>query len=146
MSLYMRFIFGDGPAPGLGEIGEALRTHDPAFELLIDPLEPVYADLLYDGELYAELETNAPGDDLFDEDIEELAVELGKQDDPNAAIPLVLLRRARGMLALHVLRAGHADFERLEPLFEWLFTARDGLLQIDQEGFFNREGRVVALL
>ncbi len=144
--MLMRFVFGDGPAPALDVIGGVLRAQDPACEVLIDALEPVYADLLFDGELYAELEINAPGDDLFDEDVEELALELGKQDDPNAAIPLALLRRAQGMLVLHVLRAGHEDFARLEPLFDWLYSTRDGLLQVDQEGFFNQNGRVVALL
>jgi hypothetical protein len=146
MSYYMRYILTDGAPPSLAMIEAALRERDSEFSLVVDVLEDTTADLYHGDELYGELEINQRGDPLCDEDLEDFEEELHKQDDPNREIVLDALAKATGMVVLHVLRDGHENPARLNLLWDWLFEIRAGLLQVDEEGFFNAQGRIVALL
>lgn len=146
MSYYMRYFMTDGAPPSLASIETALKHQDSAFAVVVDGTDDTAGDLYHRDDLYAEIEINQRGDPLCDEDIEDFEEELNKQDDPNRSIALDVLKQATGMVVLHVLRAGHEDPARLNVLWDWLFQTRAGLLQIDEEGFFNVEGRVVSLL
>lgn len=143
----MRFFLADGPPPALDEMAAALMMGDPASLLVRDSAEPGRADLYFSDVLYAEIELNAPGDEIFDEDRDELAEELDKQDDPGADEAKKALAGATGAVVLHVFEPGHDDYTRLNLLIDWLFETRTGVLQVDEEGFFDRTGRrIVALL
>jgi hypothetical protein len=146
MSYFMRFMLTDGAPPTLAEIEAVLTAEDAAFSILRDSAADDSGDLFHADELLAEIELNRRGDPLCDEDLEEFAEELQKQDDPNREIVLDALDRAEGMVVLHVLRAGHENPTLLNQLWEWLFSTRQGLLQVDEEGFFDREKRIVSLL
>jgi hypothetical protein len=114
--------------------------------IIMDDAEPSIGDLYYGGDVYAELEVNLPGDPLCDEDIADLAEEVMKQDDQNRDFVLNVLDQAMGIVVIHVLRAGHEDYPHLGVLIQYLFENYGGLLQVDEEGFFNSDGRVIALL
>jgi hypothetical protein len=43
------------------------------------------------------------------------------------------------MVALHVLQAGHDNADILDQLWDWLFDHFAGLLQVDDEGYYNRD-------
>jgi hypothetical protein len=147
MSYFIRFLLADGPPPALDDISLALQTLDDAALLARDAAEPGRADLYFGDTLYAEIELNEPGDDLFEEDRDELLDELGKQDAPGVADAAAALRAATGAVVLRVYEPGHDDPARLNALIDWLFETRTGVLQVDEEGFFDRAGRrIVALL
>lgn len=146
MSYYMRYILTGGEPPSLAMIESALKQQDSAFSITVDATDEMAGDLYYGDDLYGEIDINRRGDPLCDEDIEDFEEELRKQDDPNRTTVLDVLANATGMVALHVLRAGHDNPARLNLLWDWLFQTRAGLLQVDEEGFFNAQGRVVSLL
>ena len=146
MSYYMRYILTDGAPPSLADIQAALKAYETEFSLAVDATDEASGDFYHGDDLYGEIEINQRGDPLCDEDIEDFEEELAKQDDPNRQRVLDVLAKATGMVVLHVLRDGHENPERLNLLWDWLFQTRAGLLQVDEEGFFNREGRVVSML
>lgn len=146
MSYFMRFVLTDAAPPSLAEIEAALQAIDPDFLIVQDSSDEESADLMYGDDLFGEIEVNLRGDPLCDEDLEDLADELHKQDDPNREVALQALEQATGLIVVHILRAGHDNFSTLNLLWEWLFTTRQGLLQVDEEGFFDREKRIVSLL
>jgi hypothetical protein len=146
MSYFMRFIVTEQSPPSLDDIQAVLQAFDSAYFVVMDDADPTIGDLYYGDEVYAELEINLPGDPLCDEDIADLAEEVLKQDDPNRDVVLEMLDQAIGILVIHVLRAAHEDYARLAVLIEWLFDMFAGMLQVDEEGFFNSEGKVITLL
>ncbi len=83
---------------------------------------------------------------MFDDDVADFVEELEKQDDPNKALPLQVLASATGMVVINLKRDGYDNYERVKPMLNWLFEHRAGLLQIDLDGFYDREKRIVALL
>jgi hypothetical protein len=146
MSYFMRFMLTDGKPPTLVELASALKAADGAFSLVQDSADSEAGDLYCGDELYAEIEINQRGDPLCDEDIEDFVEELTKHDDPKRLIALDVLERATGMVVLHMLRAGHENPMVLNALWDWLFAAHAGLLQVDEEGFFDHDQRIVSLL
>ena len=146
MSYFMRFILTDGAPPSLESVAEALSKVDAEFTIVKDSADTVSGDLYYDDDLCAEIEINQRGDPLCDEDIEDFVEELNKHDDPKRQIALEVLEQATGMIVVHVLRAGHENPAVLNHLWDWLFATRAGLHQVDEEGFFDHEGRVISML
>ncbi|HYO89795.1 MAG TPA: hypothetical protein VER79_14190 [Candidatus Limnocylindrales bacterium] len=147
MSYFMRFFLTDGPPPSVDAIAAALGQRDSAVLLTHDGAEDARADLYFADKLYAEIEVNSLGDEVFDEDRDELLDELAKQDDPRAAEAAEHLRETTGAVVLCVYEPGHEDYPRLNLLIDWLFETRAGTLQVDEEGLFDRYGRrIVALL
>jgi hypothetical protein len=146
VSYLMRFILTEGVPPSLDSIDGALKAIDMAFAITRDAADGAAGDLHYSDEIYGEIEINQRGDPLCDEDIEDFKEELNKQDDPNRVIALDALARATGMIVLRVLRAGHENPAILNHLWDWLFATRAGLLQVDEEGFFDHERLVVSIL
>jgi hypothetical protein len=146
MSYYMRYIFTDPAAPDLNALETVLTTADPAFNLLIDPAASNIADVFYSDDAYGVLEINQPGGDIFEEDIEDLTEAVSYHDDPRKDIVLRTLKAATGLVALQVTEAGHAYLERFDPLWDWLFERYNGLLQVDEQGFFDAHERILTLL
>ncbi|MFN8379266.1 MAG: hypothetical protein U0452_11405 [Anaerolineae bacterium] len=143
----MRFFMSDGPPPSLDDLAAMVAASNPPGMLARDAAEPARGDLFFGDVLYAEIEVNAPGDEIFEEDRLDLLDELAKQDDPNAAEAVDAVRWATGAVVLRVYEPGHDDWPRLNLIVDWLFDTRAGLLQVDEEGFFDRTGRkIVALL
>jgi hypothetical protein len=143
----MRYFVAGVEMPPLAGLDAAFRQIDAGYALLADPIDEGAGELYHGEDLLAELEINRPGDDLFDGDLEDLREELDKQDDPAAGQVSAWLEHASGMLVVHVLRGGHEQYDtRIAPLLDYLFAAYNGVLQVDTEGFFSREGRIVSLL
>jgi hypothetical protein len=56
------------------------------------------------------------------------------------------LEQAKAIVALQVLWQGcgtEETMEKLEPLWEWLFANRQGLLQADAEGYYDSSGLIL---
>jgi hypothetical protein len=141
----MRFFLSDGPPPALTELA-AVSAEDGGM-IAQDASESGRGDLYFGDALYAEVECNRPGDEIFEEDRGDLLDELAKQDDPAAGEAASALTAATGAVVLRVYEPGHDDWPRLNRLIDWLFETRAGVLQVDEEGFFDCDGRkIVALL
>ena len=147
MGYYMRFVVTDDRKITLPEIADALRGIDVSYSLSIDDgAARPSADLIFGGDLYAELEINTSGDGLFEDELaefKEFAEDAGAGDKTRV---LNVLESAKSILAVRVLfgeRDVEVTMENLDPLWEWLFANRDGLLQADGEGYYDASGLVL---
>jgi hypothetical protein len=146
MSYFMRFILLESAPPTLREIQTVLQFADSSVQIVEDNAEPNIGDLYFGEAVYAELEINVPGDPICDDDLADFEEELSKQDDPNAQRVLDALHDVTGLVAIRVLEAGDDDYPRINWLVDWLFANYRGMLQVDDEGFFDANGRIVSLL
>lgn len=146
VSNFLRYILTDGAPPTLAEIDQGLSMINRAYAIDADLVEPSFGDLYFEDRLLAEIELNIPDDDVFEDDVADIIEELQKQDDPNREIPLRVMGDATGMVAINLKRDGYDNFGLVRPLLDWLFDHRKGLLQIDLDGFYDRDQRIIALL
>jgi hypothetical protein len=150
MAFYMRFLLADGESLTLSAVEQALKEADPAYaitDVRHDPFED--GVLAYGGDPYGQIEIN-PIDPSEDEEIEELKEEIehSKAPKPQRQAVLITLQQVRAMLVLRVLwqdRTTEATLQKIDPLWKWLFATRDGILQVDSEGYYDRSGLVLAV-
>jgi hypothetical protein len=137
MGYYLRFITTDTNLIDLKKIGEVLQSTDPKYALEIKGND---ATLHYDGDPYADLEINLPGDGLFEEEIEELIEFLEDAKGPKKKRVQAVLEDAKQIFAAQVLFGGRdleVTFDRIDPIWEHLFEHHKGLLQADGEGYYD---------
>ncbi len=142
MSYFMRYILTRDDL-SLSDLDTALRQIDPQFAIQIDQSAADTGDLYYGEDVYGELSVNRAGDLVFKEDLDELRDVLKDIDDPLKGHVLSALDSARTMVALHVLQAGDENPDILDQLWDWLFDHFAGLLQVDDEGYYNRDSLVL---
>jgi hypothetical protein len=152
----MRFIMTDERLPDLRILEHALWERDPAYHLENVQFEPYEAaDLWYGDEVYAEIELNRRGDDLFSDEVDNLIDELDNWDfelDEDRQVQASLREMISGsrlIIAARILFGdnGLEDGIRLaEPLWEWLFSQYEGVLQVDYEGYYDAEGLLLELV
>jgi hypothetical protein len=140
MGYYMRFIYSDPTELTAEMIQRALKAIDEKYAVSAE------GEMAYGGVAFGVLEINLPGTELFDEELDEFREEIEEEDEQQKAVVLKTLDAAQGILAVQVLSGG-ADAEQsldwLEPLWDWLFENRNGLLQADLEGFYDKDGPVL---
>jgi hypothetical protein len=140
----MRFIAVDEQPVGLIELERALTPADPRFA--IEPDE-TGATIYYGEARVAELDFNVPGDGLFEQELDYLRRDVLATDGGTARERvLATLDTARMIVAAQVLRGAYDEHEaptRLDPLWQWLFANRKGLLQADGEGYYDGLGLVL---
>lgn len=139
MGYYMRFVSTDARPVVPAELRDALAAVSPTYNVEIDDLA---ATISYDGDVIAHVEINVPGDGLFDQERAELVEFANAVAGDEAAKTRVVntLQTATGIVAAQVLfGTGHTEttLARLDPLWVWLFGNRTGLLQADDEGYYD---------
>jgi hypothetical protein len=144
MSYYMRYISTSAEPLTLQVLEAGLRSLDPKYRVAED------GDLLYGDELFGQLEVNLPDEELFEEEREELLEELEDAEDAKGVkVVRKVLEEARAIVALQVLFQGRKDTEstlqRIDPLWDWLYAHRTGLMQADGEGYYDAKGAVLEL-
>lgn len=155
MAYYMRFLPEQAAELTLDALEAALQAVNPDYAL-VNRQYGTYdaADLMFEGEIYAELEINRLGDDLFADEIAELVDELDQWtfDDPEEQQIQASLRQRIGekqQLVSAMILFGDSGLEDgiqfIEPLWNWLFTQYDGVLQVDYEGYYDRNGLLLDL-
>jgi hypothetical protein len=141
----MRFVSGDDRPVTTTQLRDALLAAGPGYEVKMDEAA---ATIVHAGTPIAHVEINVPGDGLFDEERDELIEFVTDSDGERSAKSRVLetLGAARTIVAAQVL-FGTGDAEttlsRLDPLWQWLFRNRLGLLQADGEGYYDARGLVL---
>lgn len=142
MSYFIRYILTQGSTT-LAHINAALQAADADFRIQIDPAAADTGDLYYGEEVLGEISLDVAGGTVFNEDIDELRELLEPINDPMRPLVQTALDNARCMVALHVLEAGHDNPDVLDTLWDWMFSHHPGLLQVDDEGFYDYDGLVL---
>ncbi len=137
MGYYMRFITTDTNLIDLVKIGQVLQSTDTKYALEIKGND---GTLLYDGDAYADMEINLPGDGLFDDEIEELIEFLEDAKGRKKKRVQTTLKNAEQILAVQVVFGGRdldVTFDRIDPIWKYMFEHHPGLLQTDGEGYYD---------
>lgn len=99
------------------------------------------------GHPIAHITLNAPGDGLFEEELEELREFADDAEDgPGKRQVHATLRGARQIVAAQILMGGQdpdAILTALEPFWAWLFAQRKGLMQADGEGYYSADAQIL---
>lgn len=139
MGYTMRYFTTDTRDITLSLLEEALRQFDRAYAIINTDV-PDIGDLMYGDMQLGIIEINRPGDDIFDDDLAEFRDLVGKGDSEAQQRVLDVLNTARAMVVVEAQWQG-TDAEpvlsRLDPLWDWLFSQYSGLLQADNEGFYE---------
>ncbi len=148
MGYYLRYISTHELAVTMQQLTDALIALDANYKLVPSPIEDTRAELLYVEQLLGELEINLPDDGIFEEDIEELIELVEGIEDPNEQRVLDTLNQATFILAISATWEGnesHPVLSKLEALWDWLFAHHKGLLQADNEGFYDNSELILEL-
>jgi hypothetical protein len=133
MSYYMRYIVNDEKEISILDIEQGLKGIHSQYAI-------VDGDLKYGNDLYGQIEINRPGDESFEEEIEEFKSELEETRGKGKKKVEAVLTSAKTIVAVQVLWQGRKTEETLQkiyPLWYWLFANRQGLLYADGEGYYE---------
>ncbi len=145
MGYFMRFISGDPRMLDMKAIGDVLTEIDPHYLMQPTDLEDLI-EVYYDGALYGQIEIDTRGEEMFTDDISAFTEMLGQPTTPQEIIVADSLKAATQIIAVEMFwegTNGETTFEKFDPLWDWLFINRKGILQADTEGFYNAEGLLV---
>ena len=141
MGYYMRYFDTSKERLTIDTIDEALKKEDPAYRLVAPASAKVPQADMYRGDgLFAEIEINEPGDGLFEEEIQEFLESLEEAEGENRKRVEKVLKEAKRIISVRVLHQDRETEETLagiDPLWQWLFLTRAGLLQADGEGYYD---------
>ncbi len=156
MAYFMRFLIPGDFAPSADDLRRALTQADPGYALLSRQPAPYETlALAYQGQEYAEIDFNRPGDDLFADEIDDLLEELDETEfetDEDTRVRDVVaerIRQTRLILSAEILFGDNAledGIRLIDPLWDWLFEQTDGLLKIDNEGYYDADGPLLTLV
>jgi len=141
MGFYMRYIATDDQSVSLEEIGTAIQSVDPEYSIIDEEVH-------HGAELYGEIEINLRGTELCDEELGELAESVEDIQGENKQQVLDSLRDAKSIVAVRVLwqeRNTEDTLEKLDPIWNWLFENRQGILQVDGDGYYDETGSIFDL-
>lgn len=145
MGYTMRYFAADEGGITLPQIEAALRQINPAYSIVNTDV-PDIGDLMFGTLPLGIIEINRPGDDIFDDDIAEFTDLVGAGDSPGQQRVREVLANTRAIIAVEASWQG-ADAEpvlsRLDPLWDWLFAQTAGLLQADNEGFYDGDDLIL---
>lgn len=142
MGDFIRFLVTSDCTVDLSMLEAIFKALDDRFSLHVEVAEPNIGELLYQSEGMGEIEINRPGDVVFDEDTEELIDRLDELEFAQKAIITQKIHAAKLMVAMQLTEAGHEAYDRIDPLWDSLFDHCEGLLQIDEEGFYDQTGLI----
>ncbi|MBL8134481.1 MAG: hypothetical protein JNL42_21655 [Anaerolineae bacterium] len=144
MGDFFRFLATQDCDLTLTTLESLFRRSDNQFSIRVEAAAPNAGELLYGSSVVADIEINRPGEQVFDEDIIDL-IEMLEGIDESGDRVVARLGEVRLMVALQLTEEGHASYDQIDPLWNCLFETCDGILQVDDEGYYDSEGVVLAL-
>ncbi len=145
MGYYLRYFMADTRPIQLQQIKDRFESLDPAYGLEPDIVDDL-GRLTYNGKLIALIEINRAGEEIFDDDLDEFKALIGTPTTEAEHRVYAHLTDATAIIAVEAFWK-EADMEdtlsRIDPLWEWLFSQRAGILQADGEGFYDPHGLIV---
>jgi DNA polymerase III psi subunit len=147
MGYYMRFISTDEQEITIPLLESVLKSFDLQYSVVnVQEVPRECGNLMYGNEIYGQIEINRPGDNLFEEELEELKESLSESKGRKKKTVLQTLTNAQTILAIQVLwqnRDTEQTLSKIDPLWLWLLSNRKGLLQADGEGYYDSSGLVL---
>jgi hypothetical protein len=143
MRYYLRYIIAEGPPPTLTDLRDGLRPLGPDYSFELQGQAGIF---VYQGTPIAQLEISTPGDEVFEEERDELLDFLTAVVGDRRPHVEVLLRGATGTIAAQILAAGDDPamvLQWLDPVWKLMFSRHRGLLQVDGEGYYDADGLVL---
>lgn len=140
MSFYIRFIQTSDDDITLTDIESALKLVNLGYAIADE------VSLNFEGSLYGLIDITSRGDELFDEEIQELADVVDDATGKQKKRVQALLQIAMRIVSVQVMwqeRETEETLERLDPLWHWLTSQHDGLVQVDGEGFFEGDACIL---
>jgi hypothetical protein len=138
MGLFMRFITPDKSITFV-MIRDALRKIDAQYDLPEVDIDDT-SSLFFGAIDCGVVEINHHSDDIFEDDVYELKALVGQDDSPAARQILDVLEKAQTLVVVEAIWEGDdADtaLSRIDPLWDWLFDRFGGILQVDNDGFYD---------
>lgn len=143
MGDFIRFLASTPCSIDFKLIVELLNNDGAAFSILADVSDANTGELLHDGNILAEIEINTDGDAIFEEDISDLMEVLDETALPQKEAILERLNSAQIMVALQLTEAGHEAYDLIDPLWDALLGRCAGMLQVDDEGYYDQTGELL---
>jgi hypothetical protein len=138
VGFYMRFVLINENKTTFRQIARGLKKLDPKYCFEGEEY------FIYDNELYGQVEINRPDDSFFDDDISLLKERVFSYSyHLNAARILSVLEQAIAIFFVNVVWSGsdtEDTLDKFEPLWEWFFANREGILFVDENGFYGKDG------
>lgn len=141
MSYYMRFIQTDDEPVTLEVLRDGLQEED---DYTIDE----NGRLCLSNSQCAEIQIHRPGDTCFEKEIATLSEAVRRIGGPSGKRVLKSLDGAQSLVIVRVLwqdRQPEETLQKIDPLWRWLFENRNGLVQADDEGYYVRSRRILAV-
>lgn len=145
MTLRMRFLITDPGEVDLPDLAKSLRAINRRYQC---EFEDESGTIALAGEEVASVEILSPGNGSFDDQLAELEESASEGSgagearvaDTLATVQLIFAAELPG-------KSNKRDGSRdaMEPVWEWLFSNRSGLLQVDSEGYYNEDGLIFEL-
>jgi len=143
VGFYMRFVLTNENKTTFRQIARGLKRIDPKYAFEGEEY------FIYDNELYGQVDINRADHSFFHDDISQLKERvLSHSDYPNATRILSILEQATAIFFVNVVWSG-SDTEdtlsKFEPLWEWFFANREGILFVDENGFYDNDGILLSI-
>lgn len=138
----MRFLVTDGDPVDLTDLGTAFRTAGRTYKSTFDESS---GSVTRNGAPFASFEVSTPDDDQFEEILsvlEELAADGSGRGEAKVADALATTQAIVTVQVQGATDASDTSLSVLEPVWEWLFTNHEGLMQSDGEGYYDRRGLI----
>lgn len=149
MGYYMRYLFEGEPEVKLDALEAALREIDAGYSFVDWENDGRSAEIRYKDEVYGAFDLeylDSQEDEEIQESIEKVELVSGWFIKKPKQRVLAFLRQVRVRLVVRVLwggRKGNETLDKLDPIWRWLMENYQGLLQADDEGYY--EGRKLIL-
>jgi hypothetical protein len=138
----MRFLITDPGAVDLADLAKSLRATNRRYHCDFKARGGTVT--LGDDEI-ASIKVHRPGDGTFDEELVELEESASEGSGAGEAKVADTLATVQTIFAAELPgKSKNRDGSRdaMEPVWEWLFSNRRGLLQVDSEGYYNEAGLI----
>ena len=137
MSYYIRYVLTDDKPVTLPELEAGMQEANPNYAIDGDVV------VLEDDD-YGLVEVNATGDGIFEGDVELLRDFADEKENKDAL--LTILQNAKSMVTVQPIWQGKDEdvtLDALDPLWQWLYTNRSGLLVYEGGNFTSESGEVI---
>jgi len=148
MGYYMRYFITDKKIINLKEILDYLQSIDKHYTIRIEDESGNSVVLMYKNEPYGEIELNFREDEIFETEQIEFFKFLEDVKQGKVRKIKKYLNKSTSVLVIRVLwqeRTCEETLQKIDPIWEWLFKNRKGVLQADGEGFYNSKGLILKL-
>lgn len=148
MGYFMRFFITDSTPITLADLAAALTAIDSAFTLIPDSELADFGIMNYESQMLAEVEINHAGEDILEEDRDELRDLLKFSQHAHRECVLGVIDAVQSAVVLEAYWEGWDSepvLEKTDLLFDWLFDRHSGLLLMDGEGFFDKETLILPM-